>query len=63
MTEFLKGVCSVSLGVFAGAGLAAISFLSIEVLMPPVSHLTEIQANLHPADQSNGHVQISKPLL
>lgn len=52
MTEFFKGVCSVTLGTFAGAGLAAVSFLAIEVLMPPVSHLSEIQTNLHPSDHS-----------
>lgn len=50
--ELLKGVGSVALGTFAGAGLAAISFLAFEVLMSPVSHLTEIQTNFHPTDQS-----------
>ena len=62
MKEFFKGVCSVTLGTFAGAGLAAVSFLAIEVLMPPVSHLSEIQTNLQSSDQSTGPVQISKPL-
>ena len=42
MKELLKGLGSVAIGIFAGAGLAAISFLAIEVLIPPVSHLTEI---------------------
>ena len=50
MKALLKGVGSVALGTFAGAGLAAISFLAIEVLMSPVSHLAEIQRNLHRTD-------------
>ena len=62
MTEFFKGVCSVALGAIAGAGLAAVSFLAVEVLMPPVSHLSELQTHLHPTDQSTSPVQISKPL-
>ena len=60
MKALLKGVGSVALGTFAGAGLAAISFLAIEVLMSPVSHLTKIQTNLHRTDQSTGNVQTAK---
>ena len=60
MKALLKGVGSVALGTFAGAGLAVISFLAIEVLMSPVSHLTKIQTNLHRTDQSTGNVQTAK---
>ena len=62
MQELVKGVGSVALGTFAGAGLAAISFLAIDVLMSPVIHLTEIQTNLHRTVQSTGTVQTAKTL-
>ena len=62
MTEFFKGVCSVTIGTFAGAGLVAVSFPAIEVLMPPVSHLSEMQTNLRPSDPSTGPVNIAKLL-
>ena len=62
MQELVKGVGSVALGTFAGAGLAAISFLAIDVLMSPVIHLTEIQKNLHLPDQSTGLVRTAKTI-
>ena len=62
MKELLKGVGSVSLGTLAGAGLAAISFLSIDLLISPVNHLTEIQTNMYPTDHSTGSVQTAKTI-
>ena len=59
MKELLKGVGSVALGTFAGAGLAAISFLAIEVLMPPASHVREIHNNTQQTNQSAGLSHIS----
>lgn len=61
MTEFLKGVGSVTLGAIAGAGLAAVSFFAIGVLMPPFSHVTEIQTHVSATEQSPQPLHVAKP--
>ena len=61
MTEYLNGVGSVILGAIAGAGLAAVSFFAIELLMPPCSHVTEIRTDFSATKQSPQPLPVTKP--